>query len=77
MSHTIPVSPVNRFRRNLDVLTIDLNREERRQYLKAAQNLVTRLTCELWAADRGLAIPQYGTPEWQEMADKWLNCGGT
>jgi hypothetical protein len=69
----VAASPLISIRKALNLYTADLNRVERQQALKLVQQLTTRLTAEAWAAEMGWQIPAYGTPDWVELFNAWLD----
>jgi hypothetical protein len=64
---------------NTETTTIDqietshLSREESDRLLKTAERLVKRLTAESWAREMGWEIPPYGSSQWNELFEAWLN----
>lgn len=59
-------------RDRLNLVTVNLTRQERQEVSRLAYRLWTRLTCEEAMDKLGWEIPAYGTPEWQELFEAWV-----
>lgn len=59
---------------SLRIETHHLTEVEIEAVYQAVQKLSTRMTCESWAAENGVEIPPYGTREWGDLEDNWLEC---
>jgi hypothetical protein len=68
----ISSSRLEAIRDRLNLMTVDLTRQERQEATKLAYRLWTRTCVELWGDQMGWDIPAYNTPEWRELYDAWV-----
>lgn len=72
MTNHLTTQRVAAIEQALQIDTTRMGRYEIAAVWKLADDLISRLSCEVWAESMGWDIPPYLSLEWREMHAAWL-----